>query len=199
MNAAALAYKTSSPAALKWWDEITEKVASEQERRRAYTDQLLANFGPVGLRYQYDQDEINDRPLMRNRLNDITGVLCRDGEQPPKGSGWRLDASTGFWKPDLRSNAGKARQEEIDALSGTDILGEAHVIGAPGEVFSANFSMIYRMSMHLREDTRELYVTWPSKECADGMAKAAVEGVTWTEVPLSEWYGWQEQHEKAAA
>lgn len=43
------------------------------------------------------------------------------------------------------------------------------------------------------------YVTWPSKECADGMPNAAVEGVAWTEVPLSERCGWQEQHEKAAA
>ena len=71
------------------------------------------------------------------------------------------------------------------------------MIGLPSMAWSMN--AIYRPGMCFREDTREIYVTWGSKDCAEDMARAAIDDIAWTEVPLSEWFAWQEQLEQVAA
>lgn len=194
MSTPRLIYKTSSPAAISWWQAVANRNSAVMRRRRAYEEALLAQFGPVGKRYQYDAEPFDSRPVMRNEQNQVTGVLSASGERPPAGSGWRLDAASGFWKPDLRTNAGKARSAELEALAGVDVREESYAaVGVPGAHLGGH--RLYRHGMLFRQDTSEIYVTWGSQDCRSSMPQAPVEGIAWVEVPLSEWHAWREQVE----
>lgn len=192
---AVLVYKTSSPKAIDWYRDVVARDTVVRDKRRVYTDQLTSEFGEVGKRYEHDSEHIDHRPLMRNSSNQITGLMCRSGEKPPKGSGWRLDAQTGFWKPDLRTNKGKELEAELETLSGVNMLNELYEIGAAGMAFVPG--SLYRPGVTFRDETGELFVYWGSKDCEDEMlaASAKVPDVEWAVVPLSEWHAWREQVE----
>ncbi|MHA3723783.1 hypothetical protein ACXR2T_07880 [Leucobacter sp. HY1910] len=193
MKQPALVYRTISPAALTWWRDAIARDQAVADRRKEYCAALLAEFGPVGKRYQYDSEEIDERPLMRDDRNKVTGVLSASGEQPPGGTGWRLDAHTGFWKPDLRTKAGKARAAELEALAGIDLRAEAEQhIGLPSMFFGTG--MMYRPALTFDPDEQAIYTRWPAAECRAAMPAdlTASTGVVWEEVPLSVWHAAQE-------
>lgn len=189
----ALVYRTSSPKAVDWFHDVEAREQGVRAKRDAYTQELTERYGPVGKRYEYSSEELDHRPLMRDSRNRITGVACSHGEQPPKGSGWRLDSKTGFWKPDLRSKAGKERDAELEALHGVDSRSELDSIGATGLSFVPG--RMYQPGLRFRKETGELYVTWGSRGCEGDMlaAGAKVDDVAWESVPLSEWHAWMEE------
>lgn len=192
---AALVYKSASPRVTDWFRDLERRNRETATQRSVYVDQLTKEFGAVGKRYRHSSEEVDHRPLMRNSSNEVTGVLCRADERPPKGSGWRLDSGTGFWKPDLRTNVGKERAAELEDLKGPSALDELSSIGASS--ISWTDHLMYRPGIQFREDTGELYIIWGSKDCEDDMLRAAslVEDVAWEQVPLSEWHAWREELE----
>lgn len=194
----ALVYRTSSPRAIDWFNGVEARERVIREKRDAYTAAITEQFGAVGKRYEHSTEELDNRPLMRDSRNRVTGVACKSGEKPPKGSGWRLDADSGFWKPDLRSKAGKERDTELEALHGVDSRSELHTIGAAGLAFVPG--RMYQPGLRFRKETGDLYVSWGSKDCEDDMLAAgkAVDDVVWEAVPLSEWHSWMEELEIGA-
>lgn len=193
MSSPALIYRTNSQPALDWWADAEARTQEVHKKRSAYEEKLLASFGPVGKRYSYEAEEVVTRPLMCNRHNAATGVLCQEGEQPPQGSGWRLDADTGFWKSDMRSKAGKERAAELENLKGVDLRDELNQIGCASWAFAD--WRVFEPGARFRKSTKELFITWGSVGCAEEMARSAIPAVVWTPVPLSEWHAWREQVE----
>ena len=198
----ALVYKTSSPKAIEWFRDLNALFLINKKLREAYAKNMFDEFGPVGLRFEYDSEPVEDRPLMRNSENEITGVMSASGEAPPKGSGWRLDAESGFWKPDLRSKAGKERAAELEKLKGPTLTSaDGASVGITPVAFAFEEHRLYRPGVSFREGTGELYVSWGSAACEPEARKTierAASDVSWERVPLSEWHAWQEQIEQAS-
>ena len=76
MSSPELIYKTTSPAAIDWWNAIATEHDRVQKLRRAYEAQALSTFGPVGKRYSYSDDDPTRRLVVSRH---IASGLCDTG------------------------------------------------------------------------------------------------------------------------
>lgn len=184
-----LIYKTTSPDAIAWWRNAQVVHSAAYELRRKYEERMTAEFGlPKHPDYM---TPVETRGLYVNSTN-ATGIDSGYDEQPPAGSGWRLDSKQKFWKPKLATKEGKVRAKELLALRSFDYAGHAPEIGVPGLVFSGNY--IRHAGFHFDKETETLYQLWGSGTCAPSCEteQAKVPGVVWEKVPRSEWYALEE-------
>lgn len=182
---AELIYSTSSPAAEAWWRHVKEMQAKQNELRRAFEAEMLETYGPA------DVPEYSGgygKRLLYTNSRVITGLDSGYREQPPAGSGWRLDSKLHHWKPALREPAGKRLEKRLREL--TLYIWQSHVeeIGVPGLVFAGSY--LYRPGLTADDGPFVLYQVWGSGQCETECRaeQAKHPEIEWVEVPRSAWY-----------
>ena len=185
---AELIYKTTSPAAIAWWRNVEAKNAEQQALRNAFRDEMLAAYGPADKAF-YDSPPSRALWMQGER---VVGLDSGYKEQPPAGSGWRLDARDGFWKPALKSAAGREIQKRLAALTVYNARDHVTEVGAPRMAFVD--MRLLRPGFEFDDETGALYQLWGSGRCAAECesAQAEVPEVEWVEVKRSEWYAREE-------
>lgn len=193
-----LIYKTSELKAVLWWQQLERRRAEVQKHRREYEDKALEEFGPMGSRYNYGSthsEHENARRLIVSSHRAV-GLSCRIDEEPPEGSGWRLDSKEKWWFPKLATAAGRKRRDELIPLHlpNEQTLGQDE-FGIPAVFFAGQH--MYRPGYTFREDTQELFVVWSSYECRNAMLRVH-EPTDWEMVSREDWYAWREEIDAVA-
>jgi hypothetical protein len=192
---AELIYRTSTPAAEAWWRNLVARRAEQDALRDAFEAEMLATYGPAQHRYG---EGVGKRSLYTNGRV-ITGIDAGYNEQPPAGSGWRLDSKDRFWKPALRTAEGRKLKARLVTL--TTYIWQSHVteIGIPELIFTDRYLM--RPSLTADDDPFVLFQTWGSGQCEkDCLAEQAKHPeIEWIEVKRSEWYAHEEAKAEATA
>jgi hypothetical protein len=193
---AELIYRTSSPAAEIWWRHLKEMQQQQDELRRAFEDEMLDTYGPADVP---DYQTGYGKRLLYTNGRGITGLDSGYREQPPTGSGWRLDAKDHIWKPALKEAAGRKLKSRLQALTVYVWQNHTTEIGIPELIFADAY--LCRPGLTADEEPFVLYQTWGSGRCeADCRAEQARHPeVVWTEVPRSEWYARIEAQEQVAS
>lgn len=186
---AELIYRTSSPAAEAWWAHVKDMQRQQNELRRAFEAEMLAQYGPADVS---EYSEGHGKRLLYTNGRVCTGLDAGYNERPPAGSGWRLDSKDRFWKPALKEAAGRAMKERLRAL--TLYVWQSHVeeIGVPELVFAGSY--LHRPGFEADEEPFALYQLWGSGQCAKECeaVQAKHPEVVWVEVKRSEWYAREE-------
>lgn len=185
-----LIYRTSDPRAVAWFKETDAERTAVRELRRAYEAKMTEEFGPMGKRDDPYGEEHDVRPLIVGQTH-VSGIGCGRNEQPPEGSGWRLDARERWWYPKLATAKGKERKAELAKLAFKRL--DPDPIGVDEMHWGDGY--LYRPIFVLREDLGEVWVAWSAFECRGSMKDRGEEGIVWGEVPRSEWYAWREKVE----
>ncbi len=191
---AELIFKTSSPKALEWWEEITAYKSEVAVRRAEYVKKLTELMGPS------DRSDVREVYATFNYDGSsyINGIAIRGGEASNVPIGWRLDQRKWRLVPALKTEEGKAIRAEMNLLSERAYMESAPSIGirtsADGprndEQGTGN---IYFPGTHVDKDedgkATTLYVTWGSGwvRGAAVATQAKVPEVEWVEIPLEEW------------
>ena len=187
---AELIYKTTSPAALAWWERIAAESEKARLRRADFIAKVTEQFGPTPSVGRYTEAP-TERQLMISRHN-VAGLASGYSERPPEDSGWRLDSKDRYWAPKLATKAGKDRAAELKKLAAPNARQSAPEIGVPQLAMAG--AHLYSPGFEFDEETGTLYQLWGSgrcvKECESAQAKTPE--IAWTEVLRSEWFAREE-------
>lgn len=199
---AELIYKTSSEEVWNIWQSFQEESDAIRVKRDAYIERMTEEFGfapKSAARYQttFQEGELTENRMLITQGRSVIAIYCGAYEQPPAGSGWRLDAKEKYWYPKLREAAGKARQRELRALKGIGTGDVAKELGVPELIFAGMY--MYYPGFSADYDTKTVYLTWGSYECKKDMDKALESHpeFQWESVKRSEWYAYVEAKEAA--
>lgn len=193
---AELIYKTTNEYEVELWHALMKKVESNRQKRTEFMKKMTEEFGPSPKhRYSYRDKSMNEFRLLILSGAAVKGLDCGYDEEPPAGSGWRLDSKDHYWYPKLKEAAGKARSKELAALYGVGSRELARTFEVPEHIFGTGY--LYSPGFTFDQDTQTLYLTWGSFECNAEMQEFLNKNPQkgWTEVPRSEWYAYVEARE----
>jgi hypothetical protein len=183
---AELIYKTTSPAAIEWWQNATAEARKQSILRQEFADEMLAEFGP-STKAVYGDDKPDRKLWVRGES--VIGLDSNYNEKPPADSGWRLDSKDRIWKPALKTAKGRALRDRLAALTTYSVRAHSNEIGVPEIVFAGMH--MYRPGLSFDEEpTPTLFQVWGSGQCATECEKeqAKLADIEWVEVKRSVWY-----------
>lgn len=189
-----LIYKTTSPAALDWYSDLTRRDTEAREVVREFLTRINEVIPPWPGESNRDLVTFRDRPAGIT-FTPTEQVARRWGTRANLPEGWRIKREwSNTLVPALNTKAGKARQAELDALPWVSILSDMEtrlgipsMIMVPGHIYSPGFDVD-------RDDegvATALWITWGSGRCEGDFLKEVSRhpaDVEWIEVPRSEWY-----------
>ncbi|WP_404474781.1 hypothetical protein [Microbacterium aerolatum] len=196
-----LVFKTTSPDAIAWHENLVCLRKEEFELRKAFEDEIVALFGP-SQRDTYERDEHGNRKAQTGRPLWVRGDIAfaldsAYDEQPPVDSGWRLDSKDRNWQPKLASKAGKEWKRRLGELNLVHMRTRWREIGIPEVVFAG--MRMYSPGLSYDDQTKTLYVLWGTQYVEDEWAASTskLPNIEWTKVPLSEWHALRESKESS--
>lgn len=191
-----MVYKTTSPDAVAWYENIARLRREEWELRRAFEAEIVERFG-ASQRDTYERDENGDRKPQTGRPLWVRGDLAFAldsgyDERPPEDSGWRLDSKDRNWQPKLATSAGKEWKRRLGDLNLVRMRTRWREIGIPEVVFTD--MRMFSPGLDYDEATRTLYVLWGTQYVQKGWDKETAQfpAIEWAVVPLSEWHAYRE-------
>ena len=191
-----LVFRTTSPAAIEWYEKIRALRSEEWERRKAFEDEIVALFGP-SQRDTYERDEDGNKKPQTGRPLWIRGDVAYAldsaySEQPPVDSGWRLDSKDRNWQPKLATTAGKEWKRRLGELNLVHMRSRWEEIGIPAVVFTDSY--MFSPGIDFDPETQTLYIMWGSQWVQKDWDKqtAKFPDIVWEQMPLSEWHARQE-------
>ena len=189
-------YRTTSPDAIAWAENIQRLRTEEIKLRTAFEEEMLALYGP-SQRDTYERNEDgskkeNDRRALWIRGDRVYALDSGYNEQPPADSGWRLDSKEHDWRPKLATKAGKELRDRLNGLNLLHLRDQWEKIGIPPVVFTGN----YMFSPGYEFDAKEgvVYISWGTQWVEEDWKKSTAKfpDIVWEKVPLSEWHARQE-------
>ncbi len=193
-----LVFKTTSPAAIAWYENIVKLRKEEWELRRAFEDEIVARFGPSQRRaYASEGVQVNEDGNQTGRPLWVCGDLAYAldsayNEAPPADSGWRLDSKARNWQPKLATKEGKEWARRLRELNLVKMRTRWAEIGVPEVAFGDRY--MYSPGVEFDEESKTLFIGWGTQYVEkEFLTKtAAFPEIEWTRVPLSEWHARQE-------
>lgn len=196
-----LVFRTTTPAALEWFQRLDEQNRAQQELRAAFVAEMTELYGPAQREEGYPPVPVKARELwLRGRGGGAYALDSGRSEEPPKDSGWRLDSKDRNWQPKLATKQGKVWRDRLAELNQFNFLSHLPEVGIP-EVIFLDLHM-YGPSLEQDPETGALYNGWSTQHITEELARArekATIEVEWEQMKLSEYVAYLEAKEEKNA